>query len=62
VSSNFTNTSPRVSVDYKVAPDTLVYVSYNEGYKGGGFNLRYVAPVRGVVPFAPGRSLPGRRV
>jgi iron complex outermembrane receptor protein len=53
VSSNFTNTSPRVSLDYKVAADTLVYVSYNEGYKGGGFNLRYVAPVRGVVPFAP---------
>jgi iron complex outermembrane receptor protein len=53
LSSKFTNTSPRVSVDYKVAADTLVYVSYNEGYKGGGFNLRYVAPVPAVVPFAP---------
>jgi len=28
-----------------------VYVAYSQGYKGGGFNLRYVAPVRAVVPF-----------
>jgi len=50
---SFTNTSPRVSIDYKVLRDTLLYVSYNEGYKGGGYNLRYVAPVRAVVPFDP---------
>jgi iron complex outermembrane receptor protein len=53
VRRTFTNTSPRVSIDYKILPDALVYVSYNEGYKGGGFNLRYVAPVPAVVPFNP---------
>jgi len=51
VNSTFTNTSPRVSLDYKIMDQALVYVSYNEGYKGGGFNLRYVAPVPAVVPF-----------
>jgi iron complex outermembrane receptor protein len=53
VSSTFNNRAPRVSVDYKLTKDILTYVSYNEGYKGGGFNLRYVAPVQAVVPFAP---------
>jgi iron complex outermembrane receptor protein len=53
VSNTFTNTSPRLSLDYKVLRDTLVYVSYNEGYKGGGYNLRYVAPEPAVVPFSP---------
>jgi iron complex outermembrane receptor protein len=53
VRSTFINTSPRASVDYKVLQDALIYVSYNEGYKGGGYNLRYVAPVAGVVPFVP---------
>jgi len=53
VERSFTNTSPRVSVDYKLQRDTLIYVSYNEGYKGGGYNLRYVAPVPAVVPFDP---------
>jgi len=51
ISSTFNNTSPHFSLDYKVLRDTLVYVAYSQGYKGGGFNLRYVAPVRAVVPF-----------
>lgn len=51
VNNAFTNKSPRLSIDYKLLQDTLVYASYNEGYKGGGFNLRYVAPVPAVVPF-----------
>ena len=53
VSSTFINTSPRASLDYKIADDVLIYGSYSEGYKGGGFNLRYVAPVQAVVPFDP---------
>ena len=53
VNNTFTNTSPRLSLDYKVLQDTLVYISYNEGYKGGGYNLRYVAPEPAVVPFSP---------
>lgn len=53
VASTFTNTSPHASLDYKLADDVLVYTSYSEGYKGGGFNLRYVAPSPAVVPFDP---------
>src|ERR1700693_2561404 len=37
VSSTFNNWSPRVSVDYNLLEETLAYVSYDEGYKGGGF-------------------------
>ena len=53
VSSTFINTSPHASLDYKLTNDVLVYTSYSEGYKGGGFNLRYVAPSPAVVPFEP---------
>jgi iron complex outermembrane receptor protein len=53
VTRTFTNTSPRASLDYKLTGEVLLYTSYSEGYKGGGFNLRYVAPVRAVVPFDP---------
>jgi iron complex outermembrane recepter protein len=51
VSSTFWDTSPHYSLDYKVTSDVLAYTSYSEGYKGGGFNLRYVAPEPAVVPF-----------
>jgi iron complex outermembrane receptor protein len=50
-SSKFNNTSPHFGIDYKAFKDFLVYATYSEGYKGGGFNLRYVAPVSAVVPF-----------
>lgn len=32
--------SPRISVDYKVNDETLVYASYSEGFKSGGFDMR----------------------
>ena len=37
---NFTNTSPRVSLDYEVTPDVMVYGSASRGFKSGGFNIR----------------------
>ncbi|MCP6423448.1 TonB-dependent receptor, partial [Klebsiella pneumoniae] len=30
--------TPRVTVDYKPTPDTLVYATYAQGVKPGGFN------------------------
>ncbi|TPW05475.1 MAG: TonB-dependent receptor, plug [Alphaproteobacteria bacterium] len=33
-----TDFSPRVVLDYKVNEDTLVYASYSQGFKSGGFN------------------------
>lgn len=32
--------SPRVSVDYTLNDDTLIYASYSEGFKSGGFDMR----------------------
>lgn len=53
VSRTFTDTSPRVSLDFKVLYDLLVYASYSKGFKSGGFNLRYVSPRPAVLPFDP---------
>ncbi|WP_031554973.1 TonB-dependent receptor [Parvularcula oceani] len=36
----FTDFSPRVSLGYSVNPDHDLYVSYAEGFKGGGFDPR----------------------
>lgn len=32
--------SPRISVDYTLNDDTLIYASYSEGFKSGGFDMR----------------------
>ncbi|MGV8942113.1 MAG: TonB-dependent receptor [Lysobacter sp.] len=37
---NFKNTSPRVSLDYNVTPDIMVYGSASRGFKSGGYNIR----------------------
>ena len=46
VRSDFTNSktfekfTPRVSVSYEVNPDMTGYVSYSQGFKSGGFDMR----------------------
>jgi iron complex outermembrane receptor protein len=42
--ARFSNTSVRAVVDYRLAPDALAYVSYNQGFKSGGFNAFGLAP------------------
>ncbi|MCV6614916.1 MAG: TonB-dependent receptor, partial [Cellvibrionaceae bacterium] len=32
--------SPRISVDYAITDDVLLYASYSEGFKSGGFDMR----------------------
>ena len=39
----------RIALSHKLAPDTLIYASYNRGFKSGGFNLS--SPT--VAPFSP---------
>jgi len=39
-SETFTKFTPRVSVDWTPNDDQLLYVSYSEGFKGGGFDPR----------------------
>ncbi len=50
---SFNNVSFKGTVDYKPADDTLLYVSYSEGFKSGGFNTRYLVPVPSAISFTP---------
>lgn len=38
--AKFKRFTPRVSVNFKPTPDHLLYASYSEGFKGGGFDPR----------------------
>ena len=38
--ANFKRFTPRASLSFKPAPDHLLYASYSEGFKGGGFDPR----------------------
>jgi iron complex outermembrane receptor protein len=37
---SFSNVSPRLGFDFRVNDDLLAYVSYSEGFKSGGFDMR----------------------
>jgi iron complex outermembrane receptor protein len=39
-SITFTNLSPKISLDYKVTDDVLLYGLFARGFKSGGFNIR----------------------
>ncbi|MFC4821294.1 TonB-dependent receptor [Dokdonella ginsengisoli] len=42
---SWTDTSPRVVLDYKLTPDVMLYASATKGYQAGGFNALEVASV-----------------
>ncbi|MEO5641124.1 MAG: TonB-dependent receptor [Sphingomicrobium sp.] len=48
----FRSPSWLASLDYKVADNTLLYVSHHRGYRSGGWNLRANKPAE-QVPFEP---------
>ena len=52
--TNFKNTSPKVSLDYEITPDIMVYGSASRGFKSGGYNIRAqsVQFPRSADPFA----------
>lgn len=52
-STNFSNVSPKVSLDYAVTPDIMVYGLATRGFKSGGYNIRAnaVAVPRSAEPF-----------
>jgi len=37
---NFKNVSPKVSLDYRITPDIMVYGLASRGFKSGGYNIR----------------------
>lgn len=50
---NFTNLSPKISLDYKLTPDILLYGLASRGFKSGGYNIRANATAvpRSAEPF-----------
>ncbi|NIJ08403.1 iron complex outermembrane receptor protein [Sphingomonas vulcanisoli] len=38
--ANFKKFTPRASLSYKITPDHMIYASFSEGFKGGGFDPR----------------------
>ncbi|HHA2817631.1 TPA: TonB-dependent receptor [Stenotrophomonas maltophilia] len=51
--TNFKNVSPKVSLDYQITPDVMVYGLATRGFKSGGYNIRAnaVAVPRSAEPF-----------
>ena len=52
-SADFSQTTIQLGVDYQFANDSLLYLSYSEGFKSGGFVLRYVQPQPAPLTFEP---------
>lgn len=52
-SDEFSELNIRVGVDYALNDDTLLYFSYTDGFKSGGFNTRYVVPRAEPLAFNP---------
>lgn len=50
---NFKNVSPKVSLDYQITPDIMVYGLASRGFKSGGYNIRAQATAvpRSAEPF-----------
>lgn len=46
--------TPRLTVNYEVAPDIMLYANYSQGYKAGGFNSRGTIP-ENIGPYNPER-------
>lgn len=54
VSKDFSEVTPRVSIEYNISDSLLAYASYSEGFKSGGFNGRQPFPrAEGVIQFDP---------
>ncbi len=50
---SFNETTFKLGADYKLDDDTLLYYSFSQGFKSGGFVLRYVEVVEAPRSFAP---------
>lgn len=46
--------TPRLTVNYELSPDAMVYANYSQGYKAGGFNSRGTIP-ENIGPYNPER-------
>jgi len=51
-SESWTEPGGKISLDYTLAPDVMLYAYYARGFKSGGFNGRITDPLD-IGPFAP---------
>ncbi|WP_353203774.1 TonB-dependent receptor [Sphingomonas sp.] len=54
--ANFKRFTPRASLSFKPTPDHLLYASYSEGFKGGGFDPRGSGTSSPIANPAAGRT------
>ncbi|WEK45003.1 MAG: TonB-dependent receptor [Candidatus Sphingomonas colombiensis] len=54
--ANFKKFTPRASLSYKITPDHMIYASYSEGFKGGGFDPRGAGTSAPISNPAAGRT------
>src|SRR5690606_21538599 len=52
--SSWSEFTPRLTVNYEVTPDVMVYANYSQGYKAGGYNSRGTIP-ENIGPYDPER-------
>lgn len=54
-SEDWSEFSPRIGVEYRTANDNLLYASYSEGFKSGGFDMRARTDLigSGFAPYDP---------
>ncbi|MBL4826171.1 MAG: TonB-dependent receptor [Spongiibacteraceae bacterium] len=50
---NYSDTTPMINLSYDIDDGTMVYASYSEGFKSGGFNARNIKPGPAVRTFNP---------
>lgn len=48
--------TPMVSLSYRFSPEVMTYVSYSQGFKGGGFTQRVFPPFAFIPSFEPETS------
>lgn len=48
--------TPMASLSYRFSPEVLTYVSYSQGFKGGGFTQRVFPPLGYIPSFKPEKS------
>ncbi len=51
--ADFQKFTPKIGVEWEPAANLLVYASYSEGFRAGGFNGRLIAPQTTVPTYAP---------